>query len=142
MEGILPQPAAQAQDVGQAPGRQRRRRLRPVEQRMRRFRGTGARMGERAPVEELGVARVLCDRLAERIAGIPRRAALQVLADALAGLRGRGVVRSRGAAVHGVIPLAGVTACAAGLFPGDALAPDGGGNYLAISRAISSRITA
>ncbi len=61
-------------------------------------------MGERAPVEEFGVTRVLCDRLPERIAGIPRRAALQVPADALAGLRGRGVVRCRGTIVHGVIP--------------------------------------
>lgn len=80
MIGVLEQAAAQTVDVG----KQRfgmRRGLRPVEQRVRIAGGAGARMRERADVEQAGVVRPLADRLAKGVARIPRRTAVEVRAD-------------------------------------------------------------
>ena len=80
MERILQQPAAQACDVGLQIPRERRF-LRLVEQRVRDLRGTGTRVGKRAPIEQLAVVRALADRRVERIAGVPGRTLIEMRTD-------------------------------------------------------------
>ncbi len=105
MISVFPEPAAQAEDIAQPIGRGRRG-LRALEERMRRMDGARARMGEGAPVEEFCVSRTGLDRLTERIARVPRRALLEMPANALGRFRGR-CIRADGTAVHaGPIALA------------------------------------
>ena len=98
-EGVLRQPPAQAQDVGEqrrllggrfaeprpcrgpSPFTLVQPRLRFVQQRACAPAGAGTGVRKRAPVEKLRVAGTGNDPLAEHIAGIPRRAALEVAAD-------------------------------------------------------------
>ncbi len=98
-ERVLRQPPAQAQDVGEQRRRLRERggsgragartrppglvqpRLRFVQQRACPLACAGTGVRKRAPVEELRIAGMGRDLLAERITGIPRRAALEVAAD-------------------------------------------------------------
>jgi hypothetical protein len=92
---IFPEPAAQAQDVRHAGGRLRRP-LRFIEERMRAAAGARTRVRQRAPIQQLRVARMRRDRIAKSIAGFPRRAQLEVPADAVAGIRRVSVVRRHG----------------------------------------------
>jgi len=80
MEGILQKPPAQAQDVGEKRIRARRP-LGLVEERMRNARRAGARMSKRAVIEQLAVVARFRDSLAERVARIPRRTAVEMRAD-------------------------------------------------------------
>src|SRR5262249_8008472 len=86
-----------------------------------------ARMSERAPKEQLRVADGRLVGLAERIAGIPRRALLEMLANALARCRGRGV-RGGVVALHAGSPpnARERRSVALLLFLGDPFAPEHG----------------
>ncbi len=104
VERLLPQVAAQAQDVGQARGRGCGPRLRLVEQRVRRMGGAGAGVRERAPVQQLRVGGVQRDCLVERVAPVPGRALIEMAADALAGVAGKrragGIARASLRTIH------------------------------------------
>ena len=80
MERILEQTSAQAVNV-RDDRVARAVPLRPVEQCVRNLRGTRARMRERAEVKQLRVVRTYGDCRVKRIAGVPRRTAIEMRAD-------------------------------------------------------------
>ncbi len=55
--------------------------LRAIEQRVRFAGRAGARVGECAAKEELGIRRVRGDRRTKRVAGVPRRAMREMIAN-------------------------------------------------------------
>jgi len=82
---VLPEPATQAQDLVELSGVLGDGGLRLVEQGEGLARRAGPGMRERAPVQQVGIARKVGQRLAKGITGVPRRTVFEMPADALAG---------------------------------------------------------